>query len=37
MMDYYYTSYKPIKDSKDIGKHYKTVMRRLINREERLL
>ena len=34
MMDYYYASYAPIKESKDIGKHYKVVMKRLKKKEK---
>lgn len=36
-LDEYYSSYKPIKESKDIGKHYKTIMKRLKQKEEKLL
>lgn len=34
MMDYYYGSYVPIKESKDIGKNYKTVMKKLKRKEK---
>lgn len=36
-LDYYFKSYIPEKDSKDIGKHYKQVMKRLKLKEEKLL
>ncbi len=36
-IDEYYGSYIPISSSKDIGKHYKSVMKRLKHKEEKLL
>ena len=36
-IDKYYGSYSPISNSKDIGKHYKAVMKRLKQKEEKLL
>ena len=36
-IDGYYGSYIPISRSKDIGKHYKSVMKRLKHKEEKLL
>ena len=36
-LDVYYSNYKIDKDNKDIGKHYKKVMKRLKLKEEHLL
>lgn len=36
-IDEYYDSYLPLSNSKDIGKHYKTVMKRLKHKEKQLL
>ena len=36
-IDDYYGSYIPISSSKDIGKHYKTIIKRLKHKEEKLL
>lgn len=36
-IDEYYGSYLPLSNSKDIGKHYKTVMKRLKRKENNLL
>lgn len=37
MMDYYYGYYVPEKDSKDIGKHFKKVIKKLKAKERALL
>ena len=36
-IDDYYGSYIPLSNSKYIGKHYKTIMKRLKHKEEKLL
>lgn len=37
VLDEYYSSYRPIRESNNVGKHYKTVMKKLKEKENLLL